>query len=117
MALIFIASSTPGRDIPSFGVWDTIVKKCGHMIGYALLAAAYYRGLTNGKNVTRFQLILTLGLAVLYSISDEFHQKFTSGRTSSAGDVFIDTVGAVIGLVIWTWIRVRLIALRRSANA
>ncbi len=34
MAVIFTASSFPSRDLPSFGLWDRLVKKGGHMLGY-----------------------------------------------------------------------------------
>ncbi len=45
MAIIFAFSSTPGKDLPNFGVLDFLVKKGGHMLGYGLLALAYWRGL------------------------------------------------------------------------
>ena len=45
MAVIFAASATPGEDLPNAGAWDTLFKKGGHLLGYALLGAAYLRGL------------------------------------------------------------------------
>ena len=97
MGFIFWASATPGSDLPKFGHWDLIVKKGGHMLGYALLAAAYLYALA-GRKMSRTQLFYSLILAILYACSDEWHQKFTPGRTSSVRDVLIDTTGAIVGL-------------------
>ncbi len=107
MALIFIASATPGRELPEFGGWDVFLKKGGHMLGYALLAVAYCHALNNGKGTRRFKLITAVCLAILYAISDEFHQRFTPGRTASPVDVCIDTAGGTIGLAIWHLVRTR----------
>lgn len=97
MAVIFAASSTPGRELPSFGGWDMVVKKGGHAAGYALLAMAYARGLADGGRATPLQLLLAAGLAGLYGLTDEFHQRFTPGRQPAPVDVLIDAVGAVAG--------------------
>jgi VanZ family protein len=105
MAVIFIASSTPGSDLPDYGSWDFIIKKCGHMLGYTLLTIAYCYGLTRYKTSAKIQLIMAISLAVLYSISDELHQLFVSGRNASPLDVLIDTTGAALGLFIWNSIR------------
>jgi VanZ family protein len=105
MALIFTASGTPGNELPKFGVWDVFVKKGGHIIGYALLAASYLRGLSSGKSANRRMLVLAIVLSGLYAASDEFHQSFTPGRTPSAVDVGIDTIGAALGAGTWAWMK------------
>lgn len=105
MALIFIASGTPGDELPRFGVLDLFAKKGGHIAGYALLALSYLRGLTRGGRVNRRMLVLAVVLSGLYAASDEFHQSFTPGRTSSAVDVGIDTTGAALGGAAWAWIK------------
>jgi VanZ family protein len=105
MALIFTASGTAGSDLPKFGIWDFFVKKGGHLIGYALLGASYAHGLVSHKGMKRSVLLAAIVLAGLYAVTDEFHQSFTPGRTPSAVDVGIDTIGAALGVGIWTWIR------------
>ncbi len=105
MLLIFAASSTPGDDLPSFGAEDFLVKKGGHMLGYALLAIGYLRGLSERKPVTLRTGILAVFLAGLYATTDEFHQLFVTGRNASPYDVMIDTIGATFGACIWTWFR------------
>jgi VanZ family protein len=105
MLLIFIASSTPGDDLPKFGQFDFDVKKGGHMMGYAILAGGYLHALADKKAITRRLWIMAVLLSGLYAVTDEFHQLFTPGRSSSPVDVLIDTVGAAIGAGIWTWIK------------
>ncbi|HEX9029236.1 MAG TPA: VanZ family protein, partial [Anaerolineales bacterium] len=69
--------------------------KGGHMLGYALLAAAYWWGL--GDRRPRAALLALL-MAAIYATSDEFHQHFVAGRGSEVSDVLIDSTGAAIGL-------------------
>ena len=108
MAVIFTASSFPSRSLPHFGLWDWLVKKGGHMLGYALLAVAYARGLAGGARPTRRQLLAAVALAGLYAITDEFHQWFVAGRGAAATDVLIDTVGAGLGVGVWEYGRGRM---------
>jgi VanZ family protein len=107
MAIIFAASATPGSDLPNIGAFDVFFKKGGHMLGYALLAGAYFHALNNGRNITRRQFALALTLAILYAAADEFHQLFTPGRSSSKIDVLIDAIGSSVGLGLWCLIRAR----------
>lgn len=101
MTLIFMASGTPGTDLPQFGVWDMVVKKGGHMMGYALLAIAFLYGLTEWKPPSRRQTLFALLLAALYAATDEFHQGFTPARNPAVIDVAIDTLGGLLGLLVW----------------
>lgn len=104
MVLIFIASGTSGDEVPEFGTFDLIVKKGGHMIGYALLSAACFLAeYLDKKNIAR-SVVLSLCLAVAYAASDEYHQSFTPGRSPALADVGIDTVGAAIGVGITVFI-------------
>jgi VanZ family protein len=117
MILIFIASATPSSDLPAFGLWDVIVKKGGHMFGYALLAAAFIHGLNNRANMRRSQFIFAMCLAIAYAASDEWHQRFTPGRTSSVLDVFIDSTGAFLGLTLWCFARSRFPSWQKAKGA
>jgi VanZ family protein len=95
MVIIFGASSTPGSDLPTFGIWDAVVKKGFHMLGYGLLALAYWYGFDFAPGRWRYAFLL----ALLFAVTDEFHQSFTPGRHPSWVDVFgFDGGGAAIAL-------------------
>jgi VanZ family protein len=111
MAIIFLASATPGPDLPSFGTWDFIAKKGGHMLGYALLAAACYHALNSGRTAPYSRILAAFSVTVLYALSDEWHQRFVSGRGASLRDVGIDAIGGCISLAVV------LIARRRFTNS
>ncbi len=104
MLLIFVASSVPGDGLPDFKQFDFDIKKAGHMMGYALLAMAYLRGLAYRGALSRRLLVIAVLLAGVYAITDEFHQMFTPGRSASVFDVIIDTAGAAVG----AWVRYRI---------
>ena len=95
MALIFFFSSLPASRLPSFGVYDFSIKKLGHFLGYALLAPAYLRGLRKRGSL---EIAMAWGLTIMYAFTDETHQAFVLGRTSSIFDVGVDGIGALAGL-------------------
>ena len=101
MSVIFWFSSRPSYDLPNFGLLDWFVKKSGHVIGYAILAVCYwYAGGPRGDH----RLFAWL-LAMLYAVTDEFHQSFVPGRQPSIVDVMVfDNIGTLIGLwLLSTW--------------
>jgi VanZ family protein len=101
MSIIFACSATPGTDLPSLGTWDFLSKKGGHMLGYALLGAAWLHALNKNGKAARRQLAMAFLFTCLYAASDEWHQQFTPGRTPSARDIGIDAAGSMIGLMFW----------------
>lgn len=75
------------------------VRKAAHMSEYAVLFIMIYAPLIlvyNNKH--KNQMLASFSLCVLYAISDEIHQYFVPGRTSTPVDVIIDSVGTILGL-------------------
>ena len=102
MLIIFLFSSRASTELPSFDWADRMVKKAGHIFGYALLAIAYWHGLSFKHE----RWWLAWGFAICYAISDEFHQSFAPGRFPSAADVLVfDNLGALMGLGLWNLYR------------
>ena len=100
MMLIFIASGTPGDEVPTFEGIDFIIKKGGHMIGYAMLAIACYLAAYGSNHNQVRSSVLSLCLAVTYAASDEYHQSFIPGRSATVMDVGIDSAGAIAGVIL-----------------
>jgi VanZ family protein len=72
-----------------------IINKGAHMTGYGLLALAFWRMFEFDEK--RFWLAWLM--AVLYALTDEYHQSFVPGRHPSLFDAFFyDALGALIAL-------------------
>jgi VanZ family protein len=98
MVVIFIFSSQPGDNLPSFLDWDYVIKKMGHAIGYGLLALSYFHYLKYNKN----KYWLAWLMAIIFSATDEFHQSFVPTRHASTIDVLVfDNIGAAFGLLLY----------------
>ena len=88
------------------------VRKTGHALAYALLAALIWRAKRRATNHPtpdfRRDAAFAFALAVLYAASDEWHQTFTASRHGSVADVALDAAGAAAGLaLLWLWGRRR----------
>jgi VanZ family protein len=95
MLVIFLFSAQPSENLPDFEWLDRVVKKGGHMLGYALLALAYWWALGFRRD-RRWQAWI---LALVYAATDEWHQSFVPGRSPSVWDVLIfDNLGALLAL-------------------
>ena len=46
-------------------------------------------------------MALTFVICVLYAITDEYHQTFVAGRSGELRDVVIDSLGALLGILIY----------------
>jgi VanZ family protein len=104
MAIIFGFSSVPSNEMPDLGIWDLVIQKGGHVLGYGLLALAYWVGLR--FDIRRWWLALLL--AMIYAVSDEFHQFFVPGRHPGWVDILVfDGSGALTALGLAYWIRVK----------
>ena len=97
MAIIFAFSSTPSNELPNFGLLDFLVKKTSHALGYAILSLCFLRAVRRGEKGSWY--LLAFLLSVLYSVTDEFHQGFVSGRHPSPVDIGIDSFGAMLALI------------------
>jgi len=97
MGIIFWFSSQSADKLPVFSWADTIVKKSAHMIEYGLLTLCYWYALGMDKK-QRWQAWL---LAILFAVTDEYHQSSVSGRHPSIWDVVIfDNLGALVSLLL-----------------
>ncbi len=94
MLLIFWFSSQSDLPSASMPVLELLLKKGAHFGAYAILAILLARAIA----LPRYGRRAAFALAVLYAISDEFHQSFTPGRMPQATDVLIDAAGAWWGL-------------------
>src|SRR3954463_326260 len=92
MAVIFFLSAQPDLD-SGLGGWDTILRKCAHMLEYGLLWFLWWRALGHGSQVP------AVAIALAYAATDELHQHFVEGRVGSPVDWLIDAAGVALAIV------------------
>jgi VanZ family protein len=81
------------------------IRKCAHLTEYAVLAILLWRAVRKPmRKDLRPWSWREAGIAVLivflYASTDEFHQMFVPTRTPMVSDVFIDTSGAIAGMIL-----------------
>jgi len=96
--VIFSFSSLPTIKASSLYWREFVIKKTAHIVIYAVLSTLLYRALKESGVEKKEAGIYAIILAILYGVSDEFHQAFTPGREPTARDVFFDTGGAVLAI-------------------
>jgi VanZ family protein len=114
MGVIFAGSSI--GSLPRVGgkVTDGVAHRVAHVMEFAILGALTLRAVSQDRRVTKRELISTLIIIALYGASDEFHQRFTPGRSSEGLSVVFDVAGGLAGAWIYRWWRQRHRATSRS---
>jgi VanZ family protein len=88
------------------GPFNVVVRKTGHLSEYAILFFLLRRAFLCTVHGGISSFVMPFAVAVLFAISDEYHQSFVAGRSSSASDVVVDSIGALIGFgLIRLWLR------------
>lgn len=103
MGVIFSGSAIGGLPRVGGKTSDAIVHRAAHLIEFAVLGALTLRALSKDRPITRRELIVTVIIVAVYGASDEFHQRFTPGRSSEGGAVLFDTAGGLIGAWLYRW--------------
>jgi VanZ family protein len=102
--LPFLKWLFPSASAASLAWFHFLVRKAGHLTEYAILATLAARAFRNSshKFIQLHWFTLALLLAMIYALTDEFHQSFVPARTASIHDSMIDSAGALVALsVIW----------------
>jgi VanZ family protein len=86
---------------------DFNIRKTAHVTEYCILTVLAFRAVTRGRGQFRNGDVLwPFLIGVGWAISDEYHQSLIPSRWGVAADVFYDTVGVLIGLLlcVWRWL-------------
>ena len=103
--VIFLFSSLPGIKTGFPHLIDLILRKSAHVVIYLVLSWLILRALRSGrkKKLTKKQLLLAFIFCFLYAVSDEWHQTFVPFREGVWTDVGFDSVGAFLGLKLFSY--------------
>ena len=97
--IFFLSSSPNPLPIPHLFLGDKLL----HIAEYSILGFLMARSIfsLNLRYPQRPLFIIAIILSTLYGLSDEVHQSFTPGRTTSLGDLIADGLGSLIGAVLY----------------
>lgn len=117
MIFIFLMSSANADD--SDGMSDSLlmkiieltgieftshfIRKAAHFSEFAALSFLLSNAVFATFNTKKASLI-AFPLACLYAVTDELHQLFSDGRACSVKDMLIDSSGAFLGAVLFSFI-------------
>jgi len=96
-----VPAGTPARTLPST---DEIIGRFLHVGEYLLLGFLVIRAVSWNRAIRAGNALLSVGLSILYALSDEFHQIYVPGRAFQVADLLLDLTGILIGVGIYFFI-------------
>ncbi len=81
--------------------FSLLIRKTAHFLEYFLLALVTCNLVKQYRMLKGKEYLLIFLFCVFYAFSDEFHQLFVGGRASKALDVFIDSLGSLLGVIVY----------------
>jgi VanZ family protein len=102
-ALVKLMEGVSHKDFSAnfLGSMHLIIRKLAHVTEYTALggcAGFFTKTIAPGL---KSRSIFALMISVLYAATDEIHQYFVPGRVGTWSDVLIDSIGIIIGIVIY----------------
>jgi VanZ family protein len=80
--------------------YQHLARKSAHSILYFVLGGLVAATLGNYEMNPWIRIAAAEGIAALYAVSDEFHQRFIGGRSAQVSDVLLDSAAALLGVLI-----------------
>ena len=83
-----------------------IVRKCGHLFEYGVVALLAYRALRAGRRPrwSSRWAVVAVAVAAAFAATDELRQSLTTTRTGTPGDVAVDVAGACLAMLALRWL-------------
>ena len=87
------------------GFFHHVLRKGAHLSAYLLLGILTMFALEHRIVRNKVQISISFLIGVLYAVSDEVHQLFVPGRSGEIADVGIDSIGVLLGILIYLLIK------------
>ncbi len=114
--IIFLLSSISHypEAFPHFFCFDKVI----HLIVYYFFGYLAMRIFVSSPGIvlSRYPVIFTILVGILYGISDEWHQYFVPGRCATVYDVFFDFFGVALAAFTYGFVRYKLQFVRIIEN-
>lgn len=107
MALIFVLSSIPSIEIPET---HFLIPFLVHFAEFFILAVLLLWAANDGfrGGVNPGAVMAAFLISALYAVVDELHQIYVPGRVPDMLDVAVDTFGAAVACIVFSFILVAL---------
>lgn len=79
---------------------NAVIRKIAHFSIYTLVGLLLMGIMTRTKLKDKRRILITVVIGIIYATLDEFHQSFSPGRTPKITDVYIDTLGVILGILL-----------------
>ena len=99
---IFLVSSIPGNK--TTGIHSPLIPIIYHFSVFFLLNFFLFFSIKGKKEMSSTYIIIALILSLVYAISDEFHQSFVPMRSPDLNDIFTDSIGLSISVLLAAFI-------------
>lgn len=117
MIFIFLMSSANGEkssdmsnsllmkiiELTGLDISSHFIRKAAHFSEFAALSFLLSNAVFATFN-TKKAPVIAFPLACLYAVTDELHQLFSDGRACSVKDMLIDSSGALLGAILFSFI-------------
>lgn len=81
---------------------DFIIRKIAHLTLFGILGVLFYLTIQRLK----YAPIISWILSTVYGLIDEIHQSFVPNRTPLLKDVFIDSLGSALMIILFIFVRI-----------
>lgn len=95
-----ISSTQPEKEVKIIDILIKPVRKSAHFFEYMILGILVFLFLKEWNISFKKLFWISLGFCIFYACTDEIHQLFVEGRTARLFDVFVDSMGASLGIGI-----------------
>lgn len=79
---------------------EGIIRKIAHFSIYTWVGFLIMSFFSTYPIKENKRIIISLGIGVLYAISDEIHQSFVPDRSCQITDVILDSMGVLLGILV-----------------
>ena len=105
-AQVFFVAHTPQEKALLAVRLHQVVRKLAHAFNYFVLGCLAYHAFRAAGVKTARRLVLTpAGFCICFAVLDEWHQLYVPGRSPLLVDVLLDSVSAIMAILICSWVR------------
>ncbi|PIZ47936.1 hypothetical protein COY32_00985 [candidate division WWE3 bacterium CG_4_10_14_0_2_um_filter_41_14] len=99
MGIIYYFSSLQNLQLEGdLSVYDFFLRKLAHMTEYGILTFLVWWGTDKRRDART--LLFAVSVAILYALTDEFHQTLVPTRDGKLFDIGVDIVGVIVSSLL-----------------